>query len=103
MHTDRARVLCPCVCIHDLSHILISPRSYANAEEFVGAVLDLTSEILADIDKAYKARTAAVRDVVLLGAALELGCLTSYLADKWKHLITVMNSLMSSSALITAT
>ena len=58
-------------------------------------MLDLTSEIRAELDKAAKARTADVRDVVLLGAALELGCLTSYLADKWKHLITVMNSLMS--------
>ena len=74
------------------SHVL--PRSYANATAFMNAVDILLTEIISMIKKAAKLQNAGKRDVALLDASLTLGCLTSYLAGKWKDLVSVIFMLI---------
>ena len=73
--------------MHKLTHML--PRSYGDVTAFTDGVDNLLNGIIATIDKAAKMRDEGKRDVALLDASLTLGCLTSYLAGKWKDLSSV--------------
>ena len=82
------------------THACIS-RSYADAGAFRDKVDDLLAGVIDTIKKAAKMRDAGKRDVALLDASLTLGCLTSYLAGKWKELFSVQSGESCVAAILT--